>query len=307
MVRSRMKSRVLKLDLMLLRMIGRSKGQFAAVLTIIILGIAIYTALNMTSVNMDHTVETYYRENRFADLTLQIAAVPAQEIKTLQRIDGVEKAMGRISIDVPVITDHLDERVRLRLITDQGEEEVQNLIDTAVHKYSTLDILVNNAGVMDNFVPAGAVTDDLWEKVFQINVTGAMRTIRKVLPIFTEKGAGVIVNIASSGGLLGSRAGAAYTASKHAVVGLTKNVGFQYAQSGIRCNAVAPGSVNTNIGNTLFTPHSFGMERAMAGMSLSPRSGDPDEIAKVALFLASDDSSFVNGTVITADAGWTAY
>ncbi|QOX64949.1 SDR family oxidoreductase [Anoxybacterium hadale] len=187
------------------------------------------------------------------------------------------------------------------------EEDVQNLIDTAVHKYGTLDILVNNAGVMDNFVPAGAVTDDLWEKVFQINVTGAMRTIRKVLPIFTEKGAGVIVNIASSGGLLGSRAGAAYTASKHAVVGLTKNVGFQYAQSGIRCNAVAPGSVNTNIGNTLFTPHSFGMERAMAGMSLSPRSGDPDEIAKVALFLASDDSSFVNGTVITADAGWTAY
>ena len=187
------------------------------------------------------------------------------------------------------------------------EEEVQNLIDTAVHKFGTLDILVNNAGIMDNFVPAGAVTDELWDKVFQINVTGAMRTIRKVLPIFTEKGSGVIVNIASAGGLLGSRAGAAYTASKHAVVGLTKNVGFQYAQSGIRCNAIAPGSVNTNIGNTIFTPHSFGMERAMAGMNLSPRTGEPDEIAKVALFLASDDSSFVNGTVITADAGWTAY
>ncbi len=187
------------------------------------------------------------------------------------------------------------------------EEEVQNLIDTAVHKFGTLDILVNNAGIMDNFVPAGAVTDELWDKVFQINVTGAMRTIRKVLPIFTEKGSGVIVNIASAGGLLGSRAGAAYTASKHAVVGLTKNVGFQYAQSGIRCNAIAPGSVNTNIGNTIFTPHSFGMERAMAGMNLSPRTGEPNEIAKVALFLASDDSSFVNGTVITADAGWTAY
>ncbi|MDF3000126.1 MAG: FtsX-like permease family protein [Bacillota bacterium] len=123
MVRNRKKSRVLKLDLMLLRMIGRSKGQFAAVLTIIILGIAIYTALNMTSVNMNHTVETYYRENRFTDLTLQTAAVPAQEIKTLQRIAGVEKAMGRTSMDVPVITDNLDERVRLRLITDRGEAD----------------------------------------------------------------------------------------------------------------------------------------------------------------------------------------
>ncbi|MBR0599203.1 SDR family oxidoreductase [Sinanaerobacter chloroacetimidivorans] len=187
------------------------------------------------------------------------------------------------------------------------EEDVQNLIDTAVHKYGTLDILVNNAGIMDNFVPAGAVTDELWEKVFNVNITGAMRTIRKSLPIFTEKGAGVIVNVASAGGLLGSRAGAAYTASKHAVVGLTKNVGFQYAEVGVRCNAIAPGAVNTNIGTTIFAPHTFGMERAMAGMNLNPRTGEPEEIAKVALFLASDDSSFVNGTVITADAGWTAY
>ncbi|HML37376.1 MAG TPA: SDR family oxidoreductase [Bacillota bacterium] len=187
------------------------------------------------------------------------------------------------------------------------EEDIQNLIDTTVYKYGTVDVLVNSAGIMDNFVPAGAVTDDLWDKVFDVNVTGAMRATRKALPIFEEKHAGVIVNIASAGGLLGSRAGAAYTASKHAVVGLTKNVGFQYAPLGIRCNAIAPGAVNTNIGTTLFAPHAFGMERAMAGMSLNPRTGEPDEIAKVALFLASDDSSFINGTVITADAGWTAY
>ncbi len=83
---------------------------------------------------------------------------------------------------------------------------------------------------MDNFVPAGDLTDEQWEKVFAVNATGPMRTIRKVLPIFTEKQAGVIVNIASAGGLIGSRAGAAYTASKHAVVGLTKNVGYQYAK-----------------------------------------------------------------------------
>lgn len=187
------------------------------------------------------------------------------------------------------------------------EEDIQNLIDTAVYKYGTLDILVNNAGIMDNFVPAGAVTDELWDKVFGINIHGPMRAIRKALPIFEAKKSGVIVNIASAGGLLGSRAGAAYTASKHALVGLTKNVGFQYAPLGIRCNAVAPGAVNTNIGTTIFAPHAFGMERAMAGQNLNPRTGEPEEIAKVALFLASDDSSFVNATVVTADAGWTAY
>lgn len=134
-----------------------------------------------------------------------------------------------------------------------------------------------------------------------------MRTTRKVLPIFTEKKKGVIVNIASAGGLFGSRAGAAYTASKHAVVGFTKNVGFQYANLGIRCNAIAPGGVNTNIAASLTAPSPFGAERASVGMAVNPRVGEPQEIAKVALFLASDDSSFVNGTTIVADAGWTAY
>ena len=187
------------------------------------------------------------------------------------------------------------------------EDDVQNLIDTAVKVYGTLDILVNNAGVMDNFYPAAEVTDELWERTFAINTTGPMRTIRKALPIFIEKGSGVIVNVASAGGLFGSRAGAAYTSSKHAVVGLTKNVGFQYAPLGIRCNAIAPGGVNTNIGATISAPNEFGMARAMAGINLNPRMGESEEIASVALFLASDDSSFVNGTVITADAGWTAY
>jgi NAD(P)-dependent dehydrogenase (short-subunit alcohol dehydrogenase family) len=187
------------------------------------------------------------------------------------------------------------------------EQDVQDMIDAAINTYGTLDILVNNAGIMDNFLPAAEVTDELWEKVFAVNATGPMRAIRKALPIFIEKGAGIIINIASAGGLLGSRAGASYTASKHAVVGLTKNVGFQYANLGIRCNAIAPGAVNTNIGTTIYHPSQFGMERSMAGINLNPRVGEPGEIAKVALFLACDDSSFVNGTVITADAGWTAY
>ncbi|WP_138750798.1 SDR family oxidoreductase [Paenibacillus sinopodophylli] len=187
------------------------------------------------------------------------------------------------------------------------ETDVQQLINTAVEKFGTVDILVNNAGIMDNFVPAGELTDELWEKVFAVNTTGPMRTSRMVLPIFIEKQQGVIVNIASAGGLFGSRAGAAYTASKHAVVGFTKNVGFQYAKLGIRCNAIAPGAVNTNIAASLTAPNPFGAERASIGMAINPGLGQPEDIAKVALFLASDDSSFVNGTTVTADAGWTAY
>jgi NAD(P)-dependent dehydrogenase (short-subunit alcohol dehydrogenase family) len=187
------------------------------------------------------------------------------------------------------------------------EQDIQNMVEAAIVAYGTLDILVNNAGIMDNFVPAAEVTDELWEKVFGVNSTGPMRATRKALPIFIGKGSGIIINIASAGGLLGSRAGAAYTASKHAVIGLTKNVGFQYAKLGIRCNAIAPGAVNTNIGTTIYDPNKFGMERAMAGINLNPRIGEPEEIAHIALFLACDDSSLINGAIITADSGWTAY
>lgn len=115
--------RLQKIDTMLVRMIGRSKGQFIAVLTIIILGIATYTALNMTSVNMDHTVETYYKENHFADLFLQTAAVPNQEVEQLKNIEGVRQAMGRITMDVPMVTDNQNERINLRLITATGKED----------------------------------------------------------------------------------------------------------------------------------------------------------------------------------------
>ncbi|SEM73122.1 NAD(P)-dependent dehydrogenase, short-chain alcohol dehydrogenase family [Paenibacillus sp. OK076] len=187
------------------------------------------------------------------------------------------------------------------------EEDIQNLIDTAVSTYGTVDVLVNNAGIMDGMEPAADVSDDKWERVFAINTTSVMRATRKVLPIFLEKQKGVIVNIASAGGLNGGRAGAAYTASKHAVVGFTKNTGYMYAEQGIRCNAIAPGAVATNISSSMAGLSQFGAGRQQLGMAINPRIGTSEEIAKVALFLGSDESSFVNGTVVTADAGWSSY
>ncbi|MFD2701172.1 SDR family oxidoreductase [Paenibacillus shunpengii] len=186
-------------------------------------------------------------------------------------------------------------------------EDINTLIDTTVEKYGTVDVLVNNAGIMDNFEPAGEIEDEKWERIFAINTTSVMRATRKVLPIFMEKQSGVIINIASAGGLQGARAGASYTASKHAVVGFTKNTGFMYAKEGIRCVAIAPGGVETNISASMTGVSQYGMGRSQAGLAINPRIGKPAEIAQVALFLASDEASFVNGTVISADAGWMAY
>ncbi|MFT9846074.1 SDR family oxidoreductase [Aneurinibacillus sp. REN35] len=187
------------------------------------------------------------------------------------------------------------------------EEDIQNMINTAIKTYGTVDILVNNAGIVDNMYAAGNITDEVWDRVLAINTTGIMRAMRKVLPIFEEKKAGVIVNMASISGVTGGRGGLAYTASKHAVVGMTKNVASQYAHLGIRCNAIAPSAVPTNITKSLNNPDPFGMERATLGLNLVHRAGTTEEIANIALFLGSNESSYVNGAVIKADAGWSAY
>lgn len=186
------------------------------------------------------------------------------------------------------------------------QEDIDAMIDTAISEYGTLDILVNNAGIMDGFEPVGDILDERWDLIFEINTKGVMRAMRKAIPIFLEKESGVIINTASTGGLNGAHAGATYGASKHAVIGLTKNTGYMYANKGIRCNAIAPGGVATNIGTSMKNINQFGMERTKAVQGVMPRIGQPEEIAQVALFLASDESSFVNGTVITADGGWTA-
>ncbi len=189
------------------------------------------------------------------------------------------------------------------------ESEVESMIQAAVDQYGGLDILVNNAGIMDNFAPVGELDNDMWDKVMKVNVDGPFKAMRSAVKLFLAAKGGVIVNIASVGGLHGARAGAAYTASKHALIGLTKNTGYMYAKEGIRCNAIAPGAVNTSIGETIdyskITPRVN--DRIMSGLPLNPRTGEPDEIAKAALFLASEDASFVNAAVLVVDGSWSAY
>lgn len=186
------------------------------------------------------------------------------------------------------------------------QEDIDKMIDTATSTFGSLDILVNNAGIMDNFLTVGEVTDEVWDRVLAVNLTGPMKLARAAIQIMDkQESGGVIINNASIGGLFGTRGGASYVASKHALIGLTKNIAATYGTfNKIRANAIAPGGVNTNIGATITAPSELGM-RAIQGAGEAPI-GEPEQIAKVALFLASDDSSFVNGDVLKADGGWTA-
>lgn len=189
------------------------------------------------------------------------------------------------------------------------EEDIENMIKVATSTYGTLDILVNNAGIMDNFQPVGELENSMMEKVMKVNFEGPFKAMRSAVKIFLANGKGNIINVCSIGGIKGGVAGAAYTSSKHALVGLTKSTGYMYSKSGIRCNGIAPGAVNTSIIETIdmskITP--LVNDRIMAGMALNPRTGEPIEIANAALFLASDDSSFVNGQILVVDGGWSSY
>jgi NAD(P)-dependent dehydrogenase (short-subunit alcohol dehydrogenase family) len=191
-------------------------------------------------------------------------------------------------------------------IADRATAEA--LVDQAVSAYGRIDVLVNNAGVMDYMQGVGEVTDDIWRRVMAIDLDGPMFTMRHAVPRMIQQGGGVIINIASVGGIEGGAAGAAYTAAKHALVGLTRNTAWMYALRGIRCNAICPGATRTNIAETM-PPERLdaeGLARARAYAALIPAYLDPEDIAALALFLASDEARRINGAIIPADGGWTA-
>lgn len=189
------------------------------------------------------------------------------------------------------------------------QEDVNGMIDEAVRRFGRLDILINNAGLMDDFSGVGEFNDDVFEKVMRLNLVAPAYAMRRAIQEFQKEGGGVIINIASVAGLFGGRAGAAYTASKHGLIGLTKNTAYMYANKNIRCNAICPGSIKKEMGSDEFLKefNESGLAMAQRGRGLVERPGESEEIAEAAIFLASDSSSYINGQAILVDGGWTCY
>ena len=189
---------------------------------------------------------------------------------------------------VPVVADITDDTAIAAIVSAAG---------------GRIDALANVAGIMDDMTPVHEVTDAVWQRVFAINVDGTMKLMRAVVPGMLARQYGAIVNVASEAALRGSAAGVAYTASKHAVVGLTKSSAYMYGPSGIRVNAVAPGPTITNIEATFASP--LGAERVRVGMALLPDAVEADALAASITFLLSDDGVNVNGAELASDGGWS--
>ena len=184
------------------------------------------------------------------------------------------------------------------------EEDVRALVDAAVKRFGRLDVAVNTAGTEGKPGPATEQTAESYAATFDTNVLGTILSMKHELRVMQAQGSGSIINISSTFGHEGGAGASIYAASKHAVEGLTKSVALEFGASGIRVNAVAPGPIQTPMLDR-FTGGED-VKAYLATLNAQKRIGQPDEIARAVLYLASDDASFVTGHILNVDGGKSA-
>ncbi|TDP00641.1 SDR family NAD(P)-dependent oxidoreductase [Flavobacterium sp. 245] len=221
--------------------------------------------------------------------------------------EGAKVVLSDINVE------HGEETVKI--IKDSGGEaffvkgdsssasDNKHMVEVAVSKYGRLDIACNNAGMGGPAKPTGEYEPDAWDRVIALNLSGVFYACRYQLEQMEKNGGGSIVNIASIHGQVAAPNSPAYTASKHGVVGLTKNIAAEYALKNIRCNAVGPGYIETALLKDNLTDNMMDAVAAKAPMN---RLGTAKEVADLVVFLSSEKSSFTTGSYIIADGGYTA-
>jgi len=206
----------------------------------------------------------------------------------------------------------------LRLIREQGgegifvqanvavSEDVQRYVNTAVDTYGRIDVFFNNAGIIQKFSMLSDIEESEFDRVMAVNVKGVFLGLKYVLKVMERQGSGSIINTASTAGIRSEHSVAAYSASKHAVVGLTKSAALEYVKKGIRVNAICPGGVQTALTASVpkMLEQSGYVPEEVSNMRMG-RYAQPEEMAEAVAFLASDKASYMTGSIMTIDGGLT--
>jgi NAD(P)-dependent dehydrogenase (short-subunit alcohol dehydrogenase family) len=191
------------------------------------------------------------------------------------------------------------------LVADAGrEDEVRRIINEVAREHGGLDIFFANAGISGGFVSISEQTEQDWAEILRVNLIGPFLAIKYAAPLMNGRGGGSIICTASVAGLRAGAGGAAYSASKAGVINLVQSAAQQLTGSGIRVNAICPGLIETGMTKPIYElARASGQEERLGELNPLQRGGEPDEIAQAALFLASDESSYVNGTALVVDGG----
>jgi len=180
--------------------------------------------------------------------------------------------------------------------------DVTTLVRAAAEIAGRIDVLCNNAAYLGPSHAAAEASEEEWGRNFRVSLLGAQRVTSEVLPYMIRQKGGSIINISSVQGLVGARNSAAYTSMKHALIGLTRSVAYDYGPENVRANAICPGAIQTRMspkpGEELY--------QRQVGKTFLGRVGQPREVAYAALLLASDAASYITGAVLPVDGGWTA-
>ncbi|MCC2976583.1 glucose 1-dehydrogenase [Sphingomonas sp. PL-96] len=189
-------------------------------------------------------------------------------------------------------------------VIDLGDfDAIERMVAWTVDTFGRLDVAVNNAGIGGDSKGVVDYDPEMWRRVQAVNLDGIFGCMKYQIPAMIASGGGAIVNMASALGIVAQRNNAAYIASKHAIIGITKSAALDYADQGIRVNAIAPGYIDTPLVRSVVSQEAFD---AIVALHPVGRLGTPEEIAAAAVFLLSDHASFITGTVQAVDGGYTA-
>ena len=183
--------------------------------------------------------------------------------------------------------------------------QVQHMIDETVRRFGRLDCACNNAGIEGAQAPTADCTEENWDRVLGINLRGLWLCMKYELPVMQKQGRGAIVNMSSVAGMVGFAGIPAYVASKHGINGLTRTAALEYAQAGIRVNAICPGAIQTPMIDR-FTQGDPNAHTQLEAMHPLGRMGTPEEVAAATVWLCSDAASFITGHIMPVDGGLTA-
>lgn len=231
--------------------------------------------------------------------TMQLMAKRGARIVAVDRQqEALAKAVATLPAAAKAVT----------LVADvTREDQVAGYVRKAVEAAGTIDIFYNNAGIEGEIAPIVHYPLESFQRVLDVNVTGVFLGMKYVLPVMLEKNAGSIINTASIAGLMGSPGIAVYSASKHAVIGLTKSAAIEVSGTNVRVNCVCPGLIDSRMLTSIFEGRNPGQQQAVAARSIervpARRLGLSSEVASVVAFLASEEARYVSGSAYVVDGG----